>query len=261
MNVQIEASWKKALQHEFNAPYFTELTNTVRKAYLKGSVFPLPKFVFNAFELCPFDQVQVVILGQDPYHGVGQAHGLCFSVQDGVRVPPSLKNIYKEIRDDLGISSSLKPSKSSAGRGASEASDQAVGGYSEGANERSNEEMCRLRRFESGNLEHWARQGVLLLNATLTVEAGKAGSHQGLGWEQFTDAVIKKVSDEREHVVFLLWGKYAQEKEVLIDAEKHLVLKAPHPSPFSAHTGFLGCKHFSKTNGYLKEYGKREIVW
>ncbi|MFZ2252748.1 MAG: uracil-DNA glycosylase [Minisyncoccia bacterium] len=221
MQVQIENSWKKALGDEFELPYFNELSRTVREAYLATPpVFPPSKFVFNAFELCPYDSVKVVILGQDPYHGTGQAHGLCFSVQEGVKVPPSLKNIYKELSSDLNIPIS-----------------------------------------NSGNLERWAKQGVLLLNATLTVEANKPGSHQGLGWEQFTDAVIQKISDEKEHVVFLLWGKYAQMKGAKIDRQKHLVLTAPHPSPFSAYTGFLGCKHFSKTNEYLKEHNEITIVW
>lgn len=221
MNIQMEASWKKVLEDEFEAPYFKDLSETVRTAYLeKKAIFPPPKLVFHAFELTPFNAVKVVILGQDPYHGAGQAHGLCFSVQEGVRTPPSLQNIYKELQNDLDIS---VPS--------------------------------------SGNLERWAKQGVLLLNATLTVEAGKAGSHQGLGWEQFTDAVIKKISDEKEHVVFLLWGRYAQDKGGIIDTSKHLVLKAAHPSPFSAYAGFFGCKHFSKTNEYLEEHGKEPIAW
>lgn len=221
MNVQIETSWKKALHTEFESSYFIDLSQKVRDAYLGTTpIYPPPKSIFRAFELCPFSMVKVVILGQDPYHGKGQAHGLCFSVQDGVSVPPSLQNIYKELHDDLGITVPT-----------------------------------------SGNLERWAAQGVFLLNATLTVEAGKAGSHQGLGWEQFTDAVIQKISDEKEHVVFLLWGKYAQDKGRIIDTKKHLVLKAPHPSPFSAYSGFFGCKHFSQTNLYLERYGLRKIDW
>lgn len=220
MNVQIEASWKKALQVEFEKDYFKKLSEQIRTEYLSVKVYPHPSLVFNAFTQCPFKNIKVVIIGQDPYHGAGQAHGLSFSVPDDVRVPPSLQNIYKEIHDDLGVTVP-----------------------------------------ESGNLERWAAQGVLLLNATLTVRAGKAGSHQGLGWERFTDAVIKKISDEKKHVVFLLWGKYAQEKGGNIDTIKHLVLSAPHPSPFSAHTGFLGCRHFSKTNNYLKEHGLKEINW
>lgn len=221
MSITIESSWGKVLAKEFTSPYFLALTESVRNMYLKKTpIFPPPKYVFRAFDLCPFDTVQVVILGQDPYHGIGQAHGLCFSVEDGVRIPPSLQNIYKEIHDDIG-------------------SDIPT----------------------TGNLEHWATQGVLLLNATLTVEAHKPGSHQGLGWEQFTDAVIQKLSDEKEHIVFLLWGKYAQDKGHTIDASKHLILKAPHPSPFSAHSGFFGCRHFSKTNEYLKQHGEKPIKW
>ncbi len=220
MTVSIEQSWKEMLGKEFTKEYFVKLTETVRTAYLSTTVFPPPKLVFNAFSQCPFTDVKVVILGQDPYHGKGQAHGLSFSVQDGIRVPPSLQNIYKEIAVDL-----------------------------------------QKEIPHSGNLERWARQGVLLLNATLTVEEGKAGSHQGLGWETFTDAVIKKVSDEKEHVVFLLWGKYAQNKASLIDKTKHLILIAPHPSPFSVHTGFFGCRHFSKTNIYLRKHDLGEIEW
>lgn len=220
MEVKIEPSWKVALGEEFDKPYFSELTKTVRAAYLDRAVFPPPKYIFNAFALCPFDQVKVVILGQDPYHGAGQAHGLSFSVPDGVKTPPSLKNIYKEIQNDIGTAVS-----------------------------------------ESGNLERWAKQGVLLLNATLTVEESKPASHQGLGWETFTDAVIKTISDQKEHVVFLLWGNFARSKASLIDKNKHLVLEAPHPSPFSAHSGFFGCKHFSKTNSYLRECSLSEIIW
>jgi uracil-DNA glycosylase len=216
----MEQSWKEVLLEEFEKEYFIDLTETVRKAYLSATVFPAPKLVFNAFSQCPFKQVKVVILGQDPYHGEVQAHGLSFSVQDGVRVPPSLQNIYKELAVDLGL------------------------------------DIPR-----SGNLERWARQGVLLLNATLTVEKDKAGSHQGLGWETFTDAVIKKISDEKDHVVFLLWGKYAQNKATLIDETKHHILTAPHPSPFSAHSGFFGCRHFSKTNIYLRKHNLGEIQW
>jgi uracil-DNA glycosylase len=226
MEVQIEPSWKAILKEEFEKPYFERLTTTVREAYRGGEpIYPPPQLIFNAFALCPFDSVRVVILGQDPYHGAGQAHGLCFSVQDGVKIPPSLQNVYKEIRDDLDMSAHI------------------------------------TKPLESGNLEKWAKQGVLLLNATLTVAAGKPNSHQGLGWETFTDAVIQKISDERNHVVFLLWGAYAQKKGVIIDRKKHLVLEAPHPSPFSAHSGFFGCKHFSKTNTYLEKHVKKPIVW
>ncbi len=220
MNVAIEPSWKKALETEFEKPYFASLAERVRNSYLSGTVFPPPKLIFNALELCPFGNVKVVILGQDPYHGLGQAHGLSFSVPEGVRPPPSLKNIYKEIASDIGT---MVP--------------------------------------DSGNLERWATQGVLLLNATLTVEQSKPGSHQGLGWEEFTDAIIKTVSDQKEHVVFLLWGNYARAKRSLIDSSKHCVLEAPHPSPFSAHSGFFGCKHFSQTNSYLQQHGKDPIMW
>lgn len=220
MTVSIEQSWKEALKEEFEKEYFKKLSETVRKAYLSSSVFPPPKLVFNAFEQCTFNDIKVVILGQDPYHGINQAHGLSFSVQDGIAVPPSLQNIYKELAVDLGI------------------------------------EIPK-----SGNLKRWAQQGVLLLNATLTVEANKAGSHQAFGWETFTDAVIKKISDEKEHVVFLLWGKYAQSKERLIDTSTHLILTAAHPSPFSAHNGFFGCRHFSKTNLYLQKHDIEQIVW
>lgn len=220
MKGSIETTWKKALTEEFDQPYFKALTNNIPTAYQNSSVFPLQENIFRALQLCPFPQVRVVILGQDPYHGAGQAHGLSFSVPEGVRVPPSLKNIYKEMANDLG-----KPLPA------------------------------------SGNLEHWAKQGVLLLNATLTVESGKPGSHQGMGWEQFTDAVIKTVSDQSEHVVFLLWGNYARAKKSLIDTKKHLVLEAPHPSPFSAYTGFFGSKHFSQANDYLTSHNQESIDW
>lgn len=220
MQPSIEPSWKKVLKDEFEQDYFKNLAEKVREAYLEGVIFPPSKLVFNAFNLCPFDKVKVVIVGQDPYHGAGQAHGLSFSVQDGVAVPPSLRNIYKEIKNDLG--KDISP---------------------------------------SGNLERWAKQGVLLLNATLTVQAGSAGSHQGWGWEQFTDAAIKKVSEEKEGVVFMLWGRFAQSKSGLIDESKHLILKAPHPSPLSAHNGWFGSGHFSKANKYLESIGKEQIDW
>lgn len=220
MDVKIEPSWKAALKAEFVKPYFSNLSTVVKEAYLSKVVYPAPKNVFNAFALCPFDQVKVVILGQDPYHGPDQAHGLSFSVPEGVPTPPSLQNIYKEIKADLGIEVPA-----------------------------------------SGNLERWAKQGVLLLNATLTVPAGEAGGHQGLGWEQFTDAVIKTISDQKEHVVFLLWGSFARSKGALIDSHKHLILEAPHPSPLSAHRGFLGCKHFSKANQYLAAQRSGVIKW
>ncbi len=216
----MEPSWKTALAEEFEKTYFKELAERVKAAYLSGAVYPPPKQIFKAFEHCPFDNVKVVILGQDPYHGQGQAHGLCFSVADGVQTPPSLQNIYKEIKTDLGKD---VPS--------------------------------------SGNLERWADQGVLLLNATLTVNKGQAGSHQGWGWELFTDAVIQKLSDEKEHLVFLLWGRYAQEKGKNIDTSKHLVLTAAHPSPFSAYNGFFDCKHFSQANAYLEAQERSAIEW
>lgn len=220
MDIKIEPSWKVALKAEFQKPYFKELTEFVRGEYLSNKVFPPPRFIFHAFELCPFDKVKVIILGQDPYHGVGQAHGLSFSVPEKVTMPPSLQNIYKEIVSDVG---GTIPSH--------------------------------------GNLEYLAKQGVLLLNATLTVRAHTAGSHQGKGWETFTDAVIKALSEKREHLVFLLWGNYAKKKSGLINWEKHLVLESAHPSPFSAANGFFGCKHFSQTNTYLKKHGEEEIKW
>lgn len=220
MDVRIHESWKKALQDEFGKDYFKDLTEFVRGEYAAKKIYPPPRFIFHAFEFCPFDKVKVVILGQDPYHGQGQAHGLCFSVNDGVAIPPSLQNIYKEIETDVG--GKMPP---------------------------------------IGNLERWARQGVLLLNATLTVEANRAGSHQNKGWEQFTDAVISLLSAKKENLVFLLWGRYAQDKEKLIDGKKHLILKAAHPSPFSAMNGFFGCKHFSKTNSYLEFAGIPPVKW
>ncbi len=220
MNVTIEHGWKQRLKAEFEKPYFKSLIEFVKSEYQTNTIYPPGKFIFNAFDTCAFDQVKVVILGQDPYHGPGQAHGLCFSVPDGVMIPPSLVNIYKELQSDMGI---VPP--------------------------------------RSGNLERWARQGVLLLNATLTVRGHQAGSHQGKGWEEFTDAAIKVLAEEREGLVFLLWGSYAQKKGAFIDSSKHLVLKSPHPSPLSAHRGFLGCGHFSKANEYLDQKGWTKIVW
>ncbi len=218
--VKIEDSWKKALSEEFKKPYFKALSLFVREEYLKGSIYPNPKDVFRAFDLCPFQKARVVILGQDPYHGEKQANGLSFAVHDGVRIPPSLQNIFKEIRSDLGIVP-----------------------------------------VTNGDLSRWAKQGVLLLNATLTVRASLPGSHQNKGWEEFTDAVIKKLSDEKENLVFILWGNYAKQKGVHIDRKRHFVIESPHPSPFSAHNGFFGSKPFSKTNGYLREHGEREVDW
>ncbi len=221
MEVKIDASWKKHLAQEFEQPYFSELTDFIKKEYQGEKVFPHPKNIFRAFDLCPFEKVKVVILGQDPYHGDRQANGLAFAVDEGTRVPPSLMNMFKEIESDLG-----KPLV-----------------------------------HTSGDLTRWAEQGVLLLNATLTVRAHQAGSHQEQGWEQFTDAAIKALSDEREHLVFMLWGNYAKAKGAHIDRSKHLVLEAPHPSPFSAASGFFGCKHFSKADDYLIKHGEAPIDW
>lgn len=232
MQVRIDPSWQAVLQQEFDKPYFELLTSFVRQQYQSKEVFPPGKQIFAAFDCCPFDKVKVVVLGQDPYHEPGQAHGLCFSVQQGVRVPPSLQNIYKEIADDLGRPSSCATAT--------------VEGQQAGM---------------SGDLTSWARQGVLLLNATLTVEAHRAGSHQNKGWEVFTDAVIEQLANKRENLVFLLWGAYAQRKAAFVDTKRHLVLKAAHPSPLSAYNGFFGCKHFSKTNAYLVQHGKQPIDW
>lgn len=220
--VAIAESWKPVLQQEFNKPYFDALIDFLKEEKAAGkTIFPPGPQIFAAFDYTAFNDVRVVIIGQDPYHGQGQAHGLCFSVNKGIAVPPSLQNIYKEIKTDI-----------------------------EG--------------FETpnhGDLSHWAKQGVLMLNATLTVEKDKAGSHQGKGWEEFTDAVIKAVSTQKENVVFILWGKFAQSKARLIDETKHLILMAAHPSPFSAYNGFFGCKHFSKTNHYLKQHQSQIINW
>ena len=220
MNVKIEQSWKNKLQDEFEKPYFKTLTHFIREEYKRQQIFPPASHIFNAFDKCPFQEVKVVIIGQDPYHNIGQANGLCFSVNDGIKIPPSLVNIYKEINNDLS-----KPIPI------------------------------------TGNLEHWSKQGVLLLNATLTVKANSAGSHQGKGWEQFTDAVISILSKDCDNIVFLLWGSYAHRKGQNIDANKHLVLKSVHPSPLSAHRGFFGNHHFSKTNQYLIEHNKKPINW
>lgn len=219
--IHIEEGWYAKLKDYFDTEVFKQLSTFVRKEYVSKKVYPNPKNIFKAFWLTPFDHVKVVILGQDPYHGVGQAEGLSFSVPHGVRVPPSLQNIYKEIESDLGIK----------------------------------------KDFSDGTLEKWAKQGVFLLNAILTVVANTPASHQKRGWEEFTDTVITKISDEKEHVVFMLWGNYARSKKILIDQSKHLVLEAPHPSPFSAHSGFLGCKHFSLCNKYLEENNMPPIVW
>jgi len=220
MKVQIEDSWKRHLQTEFDKPYFEALTSFVREEYGKGRCYPPGKLIFNAFNLCPFDQVKVVLIGQDPYHEPGQAMGLCFSVNQGVLFPPSLQNIFKEIADYIGTPIPA-----------------------------------------SGDLTRWAKQGVMLLNATLTVREHQAGSHQGKGWETFTDAVIQTLAREREHLVFILWGSYAQKKGAFIDRNRHLVLQSAHPSPLSAYRGFFGNKHFSKANAYLQANGIEPIHW
>lgn len=220
MDVRIDSSWKKALAPEWEKPYFAVLTNFVRTEYGNAQCFPPPSRIFAAFDACPFEKVKVVILGQDPYHGPGQANGLCFSVGDGVRQPPSLVNILREVSADTGAPANA-----------------------------------------SGNLERWARQGVLLLNATLTVREHSAGSHQGHGWETFTDNVIRTLSDGRSSLVFMLWGSFAISKRPLIDAHKHLVLTSPHPSPLSAHRGFFGNHHFSAANAWLSAHGIAPIVW
>lgn len=220
MEVRIEESWKSRLQSEFDKPYFAQLVSFVRQEYSQHKCYPPAKLIFNAFELCPFDKLKVVLLGQDPYHEPGQAHGLCFSVNDGVPFPPSLLNIFKEIKDD-----------------------------------------CGTEIPTSGNLMRWALQGVLLLNATLTVREHQAGSHQRQGWEAFTDAVISTISREKDHVVFILWGSYAQSKMPLIDRTRHLVLHSSHPSPLSAYRGFFGNHHFSLANQYIVQHGGTEIVW
>ena len=220
MDVKIEAGWRQQLTDEFAKPYFVDLIDFVKQAYRTQTIYPPGKLIFNAFDTCPFEKTRVIILGQDPYHGPDQAHGLCFSVPEGVAVPPSLVNVYKELKNDLNL-----PIRT------------------------------------SGNLESWAAQGVLLLNATLTVKAHQAGSHQGKGWEEFTDAAIRKLSENKEGLVFLLWGSYAQKKGAFIDRKKHLVLSSSHPSPLSAHRGFMGCKHFSQVNDYLTSKGDIAVNW
>lgn len=221
MEVKIESSWKEVLKEEFDKPYFQQIPLHLKTEKEQGKkIFPPGSLIFNAFNSTPFDLVKVVILGQDPYHGPGQAHGLCFSVPQGILKPPSLMNIFKELHDDTGVPIP-----------------------------------------DHGNLTHWAQQGVFLLNASLTVRSGEPMSHSKIGWSEFTDNVIRKISEKKKNIVFLLWGKFAQEKRILIDESKHLVLKAAHPSPLSAHAGFLGCKHFSKTNEYLMKNGVDPIDW
>jgi uracil-DNA glycosylase len=220
MKILLETGWKKQLEEEFEKNYFKDLHRALTHAYTTRTIFPAESLIFNALNLCPLEKTRVVILGQDPYHGAGQAHGLAFSVPDSEPIPPSLRNIFKEVATDIGIEPTTQ-----------------------------------------GNLTRWAKQGVLLLNSSLTVEQGQAASHTGWGWETFTDAVIKKISAEKTNVVFLLWGKHAHTKEGLIDSDKHLVLKAAHPSPLSAFKGFFGCRHFSKTNSYLNAHNIPPITW
>lgn len=221
MDVKIEASWKEILKQEFSKPYFKQIVLHLKTEKSQGkAIYPPGQLIFNAFNTTPFDKIKVVILGQDPYHGYGQAHGLCFSVPNGIPQPPSLVNIFKELHDDIGIAVP-----------------------------------------QSGNLISWAEQGVFLLNASLTVRAGEPMSHSKIGWAEFTDSVIRKISEGKEHVVFFLWGKFAQEKRSLIDESKHLVLKAAHPSPLSSHNGFFGCRHFSKANAFLVSKGIDPVDW
>jgi uracil-DNA glycosylase len=220
MNVNINEEWGAVLANEFDKSYFADLTEFVKKEYLRARVYPQGKNIFRAFDKCPFDDVKVVIIGQDPYHGEGQANGLCFSVNDGVEFPPSLQNIFKEVHDDTGAPIPA-----------------------------------------SGNLDRWAEQGVLLLNAVLTVRAHEAASHAGLGWERFTDAVVRAVSEQKEGIVYMLWGAYAQKKGAFVDAGRNCILQTAHPSPLSSYRGFFGCRHFSKANEYLISQGKTPIVW
>ncbi|MDC3103852.1 uracil-DNA glycosylase [Flavobacteriales bacterium] len=218
--IQIESSWKEKLRDSFQSESFLRLKKFLKSEKETQIIYPAGNKIFSAFNLCPFDRVKIVIIGQDPYHGPKQANGLCFSVSDGIKPPPSLQNIFKELKDDLGLEIPL-----------------------------------------SGNLEHWAEQGVLMLNATLTVRARQAGSHQKKGWEEFTDNVIRTLSEEKENLIFLLWGRFAQNKTQIIDNEKHYILTASHPSPLSAHLGFVGCKHFSKTNEIFKKLNQKPIKW
>lgn len=220
MDVRIAQDWKEILSEEFSKPYFKELVEFVRAEYAAGEVFPKGRDIFRAFDKCPFDKLKVVIIGQDPYHGVGQANGLCFSVGEGVPFPPSLQNIFKEVNSDTGAPIPT-----------------------------------------SGNLDRWAEQGVLLLNAVLTVRAHQAASHAGRGWEQFTDAVVRAIATRKQGVVYMLWGSYAQKKGAIADPYNNLILKSVHPSPLSSYRGFFGCRHFSKANDYLANIGKTQIIW
>ncbi|MBE6193378.1 MAG: uracil-DNA glycosylase [Rikenellaceae bacterium] len=220
MDVRIAQDWKEILSEEFSKPYFKELVEFVRAEYAAGEVFPKGRDIFRAFDKCPFEKLKVVIIGQDPYHGVGQANGLCFSVGEGVPFPPSLQNIFKEVNSDTGAPIPA-----------------------------------------SGNLDRWAEQGVLLLNAVLTVRAHQAASHAGRGWEQFTDAVVRAIATRKQGVVYMLWGSYAQRKGAIADPNNNLILKSVHPSPLSSYRGFFGCRHFSKANDYLANIGKTQIIW
>lgn len=220
MDVRIAEDWKQILSEEFDKPYFEQLTDFVRAEYASGEVFPKGRDIFRAFDKCPFESLKVVIIGQDPYHGVGQANGLCFSVGDGIPFPPSLQNIFKEVNSDTGAPIPA-----------------------------------------SGNLDRWAEQGVLLLNAVLTVRAHQAASHAGRGWEQFTDAVVRAIATRKQGVVYMLWGSYAQKKGAIADPNNNLILKSVHPSPLSSYRGFFGCRHFSRANEYLASIGKNQIVW
>lgn len=220
MNVKIAEDWRNILQEEFDKPYFEQLTQFVRAEYSSSVIYPAGRNIFRAFDKCSFDNLKVVIIGQDPYHGEGQANGLCFSVNDGVPFPPSLQNIFKEIQSDMGIAIP-----------------------------------------QSGNLDRWAEQGVLLLNSVLTVRAHEAASHAGRGWEQFTDAVVRIISERKEGIVYMLWGSYAQRKGQVVDSKKNFILKSVHPSPLSVYRGFFGCKHFSQANAYLQSIGKTPIIW
>ena len=220
MDVKISADWKELLQEEFDKPYFEELTRFVRAEYTSGVIYPPARNIFRAFDKCPVDSLKVVVIGQDPYHGPGQANGLCFSVNDGIPFPPSLQNIFKEINADMGTTVP-----------------------------------------QSGNLDRWAEQGVLLLNSVLTVKAHLAASHAGHGWEQFTDAVVRIIAERKQNIVYMLWGSYAQRKGAIADPARNLILKSVHPSPLSAYRGFFGCKHFSQANAYLQSKGKQPIVW
>ncbi|MFW5702376.1 MAG: uracil-DNA glycosylase [Candidatus Dojkabacteria bacterium] len=269
-NIKLPGSWKKVLAEEFEKDYFEQLMEFVRGEYNQGQVFPPPKQIFAAFDACEFDEVKVVILGQDPYHGVGQANGLAFSVSPGVKVPPSLRNIFKEIRADFGKPSVVEEQGMAAAADSEKTAGKVIekpagkvrgeGGLGKvGASAAGNRSGGNIKPF--GDLSAWAEQGVLLLNATLTVRASSPGSHQNKGWEEFTDAVVKALNEQREGLVFILWGAYARKKGAIVDRSKHMTLESPHPSPFSADRGFFGSKPFSKANKYLEEQGRGPVVW